>query len=93
MVTKEDYLKAKSIVKEYEFKNKKVIGIVCLNISDYNEYIKNLKLDDLCKYIKIRNLADLCSWTLDNYIETDHAKENKQYNEIINQIIKFNLKK
>jgi hypothetical protein len=89
---KEDYLKAKKFIKEYELKNHKDIGIICLDKIDYDEFRKNIELDDLYTFHKISKIVDLHGLSLDEYVETSFTKNNDDYSEIIQQIEKFYLK-
>jgi len=91
--------------KEILNKNIENIGIICLNSSDFKNFIinkinlinENIDLIDNKKailnnkrYIKISNVCDICSFSFDEIIETDNAKENENYNKII-EVSKFNL--
>jgi len=101
-ITESEYLKAKAIVNEYEGKAHKNIAVIALNRSDFNlwkfnsfSYFENSSCGKFsnsnCTYYCIINPNDLCSYTFDGFIETEHAKENPNYDKII-EIIKPTLK-
>ena len=104
MITKEEYLKAKEIVREYE-KNLKhySIGVISKDVEDFLLWKKDMKLigntfDDIRKfkignttYNCISNLSDFCSLTLNEIIETKNAKENEIYKDIKTYILICNI--
>jgi hypothetical protein len=70
------------------------IAIVCKNAKDFNNYIKDKNIKGKRQtnkilhgenrtYIRFSSICDICSWTIDNYYETESAKENKEYEEIL----------
>lgn len=94
MITEKDYLKAKQIVKEYESKKEHNIAVISLNVHDFKLWksFNNLKEDKIgtekkfriknTRYHCISKVKDLCSLGIDEIIETNYAKENKEYEEI-----------
>lgn len=70
------------------------IGVICKSIGDFNLYIKEKGLKGKRQttkilhaenktYICFASVCDTCSWSIDNYYETELAKYNKEYSEIV----------
>ena len=79
------------------------IAVISLDTNDFKHWKSknNLKEDDIMTsrkfkignvtYYRILKVCDLCSLTIDEIIETERAKENKEY-ERIKLTSNFNLK-
>lgn len=76
---------------------KSYVGIICKNAFDFNEYIKERNIKgkrqttkiihtESITYICFASVCDTKSWRIDNFYETESAKENKEY-DIIRSIV------
>ena len=72
---------------------KSYVGIICKNASDFNDYLKekNIKGErqttkiihtESRTYICFASVCDTKLWGVDNFYETELAKENKEYDTI-----------
>ncbi len=94
-ITHKEYLRAKEIIRKYEENNVYRVAVISLNRDDFRlwKLKKNYKVDGLespskfksdgCVFHCISKVCDLCSITFDSVVETEHAKENKEYEQIM----------
>jgi hypothetical protein len=98
IITKEEYIAAKKIVRLYEEQQKKgiIVGVIVYDLKDFELWKSEQYFDssllweekqdrfiyDNKKYKLIRSLNDCRGWQFDEIIETDMAVHNREYEKI-----------